>query len=110
MDTPRVILNQAHKMGKMRAVSALPRLIRLSTRDNVAVAVKPLHAGDPVEEGGVRVTPSQPIPAGHKVAIQPIQSGAEIVKYGEVIGIATADIAAGAHVHVHNVRSARLPG
>ena len=94
----------------MQATAAVPRLIRLNPGDNVAVAVKALRAGDPVEEGGVRVTPSQPIPAGHKVALHPIPSGAEVVKYGEVIGIATVDIAAGAHVHVHNVRSARLPG
>ena len=94
----------------MPALGAVRRLIRLNPRDNVAVAVKPLRAGDPVEEGGVSVTPSEPIPAGHKVALGPIHSGAEVVKYGEVIGIATADIAGGAHVHVHNVRSARLPG
>jgi altronate hydrolase len=85
-------------------------LIRLHERDNVAVAVKPLHPGDRVEGSGFAVTPIEPIATGHKVALAPIAAGGDVVKYGEIIGIATAAIAVGAHVHVHNVRSARLPG
>ncbi len=43
------------------------------------------------------------VPFGHKVALRDIAAGAEVVKYGVVIGRAQADIAAGEHVHVHNV-------
>ena len=43
------------------------------------------------------------IPLGHKVAIKEIRSGNPIIKYGEIIGKATKAIAAGQHVHVHNV-------
>lgn len=42
------------------------------------------------------------MPAGHKLAIRPIQEHEQILKYGEVIGEATADIAEGGHVHTHN--------
>ena len=43
---------------------------------------------------------------GHKYAAGPIPAGAEVIKYGQVIGIAREDIPAGAHVHTHNMRSA----
>jgi altronate dehydratase small subunit len=47
------------------------------------------------------------IPFGHKVAIVAIRQGETVVKYGASIGRATADIAPGEHVHVHNLRSVR---
>ena len=40
---------------------------------------------------------------GHKYALRPIKAGENVIKYGMPIGHATADIAAGEHVHVHNV-------
>ena len=40
---------------------------------------------------------------GHKVALRAIGAGEPVRKYGVVIGRATADIARGAHVHVHNL-------
>ncbi|OJH45335.1 UxaA family hydrolase [Paracoccus sp. SM22M-07] len=41
-------------------------------------------------------------PAGHKIARAGIAQGQAVVKYGQTIGYATADIAAGDHVHGHN--------
>lgn len=41
-------------------------------------------------------------PAGHKIARTGIAQGQAVVKYGQTIGYATADIAAGDHVHSHN--------
>ena len=52
----------------------------------------------------------QPIPFGHKVALAPIAEGQAVRKYGEVMGLATTDIAVGDHVHVHNVESQRGRG
>ena len=49
-----------------------------------------------------------PIPFGHKVAIRTIARTAHVVKFGAVLGTATADIAVGQHAHTHNVASARL--
>src|SRR3954469_12649058 len=43
------------------------------------------------------------VPRGHKVAVRDIASGAPIRKYGQVIGVATAPIAQGDHVHTHNL-------
>jgi len=56
------------------------------------------------------VTLTNDIPYGHKIALTDIPKGEAIVKYGEQIGIATTDIRAGQHVHVHNVESTRGRG
>jgi altronate dehydratase len=53
---------------------------------------------------------AETIPRGHKVALLAIRAGAVIVKYGSPIGHASSDIAAGAHVHTHNVSSERGRG
>ena len=45
----------------------------------------------------------QPIPAAHKVALHAIPAGAVIRRYGYPIGIASRAIAAGEHVHSHNL-------
>ena len=50
------------------------------------------------------------IPYGHKIAIDPIKKGDTIVKYGLSIGKATADIAVGEHVHIHNIEPLRGRG
>jgi (2R)-sulfolactate sulfo-lyase subunit alpha len=47
------------------------------------------------------------IPIGHKLAIRPIKSGDTIIKYGVDIGKAVADIGAGEHAHVQNVKTKR---
>ena len=54
---------------------------------------------------GVCLDGSDKIPAGHKYALQDISCGEYVIKYGEIIGRATADISAGEWVHTHNVKS-----
>ena len=50
------------------------------------------------------------IPYGHKVALTDIHPAEEVIKYGEAIGVATQEIAAGDYVHVHNMDSQRGRG
>ena len=50
------------------------------------------------------------IPYGHKIAIIQIDAKAQVTKYGEAIGITTALIRTGEHVHVHNIESTRGRG
>jgi len=52
----------------------------------------------------------QDIRYAHKFARVFIAEGADVKKYGEVIGIATANIQPGEHVHVHNVVGKRAQG
>lgn len=81
--------------------------LRISESDSVAVALRPLSAGDEVSVGSATVVIGEAIRAYHKFALGDIRKGDMVLKYGEVIGEATADIPAGRHVHVHNVRSLR---
>jgi hypothetical protein len=82
----------------------------ISGADNVATALEPLDAGRTLEIAGRTVTIRDPIPRGHKVALQAIAAGEPVIKYGSPIGLASADIPAGAHVHTHNVSSSRGRG
>jgi altronate dehydratase len=82
-----------------------PDAIRLSDQDNVAVAVHDIAAGSGVVIGEIRLTACNAVPLGHKISLQPIRAGEKILKFGVPVGSATADIPAGAHVHMHNVRS-----
>lgn len=79
--------------------------------DNVALALADLKTGDTVEvkiNGKSRkIEIKENIPYGHKVAIINIKKGSKIIKYGEVIGVATEDISIGSHVHTHNIESLR---
>jgi SAF domain len=88
-----------------------PSILLLDPRDTVAVALVPLQPGASVEiprdRGTVRLTAETLIPFGHKIAVAPMDVGGPVVKYGEVIGVATCPIRPGQHVHVHNVRSDR---
>lgn len=56
------------------------------------------------------MTAKQAVPFGHKLAVTDIKKGDKILKYGEVIGLATQNISKGDYVHTHNVESALLPG
>ena len=80
------------------------RAIRMDPKDNVAVVTADVKASDAVElDDGTRVRASEAVPRGGKVALMPLAAGATVVRYGETIGLATEDIAAGQHVHTHNL-------
>ena len=82
----------------------------ISERDNVATALEPIDAGREVRAGASTVVAAEAIPRGHKLAVRAIRTGEPVVKYGSPIGTASMDIAAGAHVHTHNVASTRGRG
>ena len=81
------------------------KLIRIHPDDNVAVALEDIRSGETVEIGSLTVTALEDVSRGHKIALQRIPAGEPVVKYGNPIGIAKEAIAAGAWVHVHNVRT-----
>ncbi len=81
-------------------------IIKIHPADNVAVAVDDIASGKELELDGVALVAAAEIPAGHKIAIDDIPAGAEVIKYGFRIGLAKEDIKAGDYVHAHNVRTA----
>ena len=83
-----------------------PALI-MHFKDNVAVCLRELKPGEDVvisdDKRDFRLKIIDPVPLGHKVALDSIPSGSAVVKYGEIIGRATKTITQGQHVHVHNI-------
>jgi len=86
----------------------------LHDRDNTITALRDLSEGEKITvnpgsaEGAI--TLRETIPYAHKFAGTFIPKGGDVIKYGEVIGMATQDIQPGEHVHVHNVESKRARG
>lgn len=85
------------------------RLLLLSPADNVGVLRCSLPAGTPLAVGGAAPALDLDAGAGHKVAVRAIAAGEPVLKYGAPIGYATRDIAPGAYVHIHNMRSGYIP-
>jgi altronate hydrolase len=83
-------------------------LLRLHDADNVLVSKSELAAGSSLPENGGLLEIRDAIPAGHKVAIEAIGETEAVRKYGQIIGFATRDIAAGQHVHDHNLAFAEF--
>ena len=88
---------------------ARPVAIRIHPDDNVAVAIRPLAPGERIEVADARVDTLDAVPAGHKVALRPLDVGDLVVKYGFPIGRITAPVSAGAWIHSHNLQT-RLEG
>lgn len=75
--------------------------------DDIGLLLSDVPRGTPLELLDGTTPAAEDIAAGHKVALHDIPQGAPVRKYGEVIGVALADIPAGGHVHVHNLGIAR---
>ena len=83
-------------------------------KDTVAVVVvEGVKAGQDLtgwimeEDRMMAIKAQQDIPIGHKLALKDIKSGDTVIKYGHDIGRAVANIQAGTHAHVHNIKTKR---
>lgn len=81
--------------------------------DSVAVAVDDIAegaeaSGRALDDGEtIAIRARDRVPLGHKIALRDVPAGEPVIEYGVPIGEATAEIRAGDHVHVHNLRSIR---
>ena len=80
-------------------------LILLSEQDNVGVAIRDIEPGTQVGVNDYQLVSRDTVPLGHKMALRQIEMGQKIIKFGVPVGSATQVIPAGAHVHIHNVKS-----
>ena len=85
------------------------RLVHLSPKDNICVVAQRLAAGERLRVAGEEVAIAETLPIGHKIAVRAIAVGETVLKYGAPIGSATAPIALGEHVHMHNLQSDYIP-
>jgi len=91
-----------------------PQFLVHSPKDNVGVVVvEGLKAGTAMlgviteNDTTLKLDARQDIPIGHKVALKPMKKGDTVIKYGEDIGKMVADVGAGEHVHVQNLKTKR---
>jgi len=85
-----------------------PNLLIIHPHDNVAVALCAIGAGETAVAQGIEgLTAVSDIPASHKIALEDIAAGQEIVKYGEIVAVSTHAIKKGEWVHTHNLESKR---
>ena len=109
------------KIGTGKFSPNLPEFTKLKQKaivfnlgDNVATALVELKTGEVVElnAGDTKLTIKlvDPVPYGHKFSLATLAVDSPVIKYGEIIGKATAAIHPGDYVHVHNVASDRARG
>ena len=91
-----------------------PHLLVHERDDTVGVVgVEGLAAGTDMlcvvthDNSSFRLTAKADVPIGHKVALKDLRAGDTAIKYGQDIGRMVADVPAGAHVHVHNLKTKR---
>lgn len=86
----------------------------MNEKDDVATVLRDMPTGQLMRyrkgESAETVLLLNPIAFGHKVAIRAIKLGADVYKYGDIIGRATKNIEPGEHVHVHNIEGVRGRG
>jgi SAF domain len=81
------------------------KLIRIHKGDNVLIVVNSIQPGDVDAIEGREIGFTERIPIGHKVAARFLKAGEKVYKCGVPIGSAKEDIPAGAHIHLHNLKS-----
>jgi altronate hydrolase len=79
--------------------------IQVHPSDNVAVALRPLGRGERVLMNGDTITVGEPIPQGHKLALEELATGETVRKFGWPIGRTSLPIRRGCHVHSHNLET-----
>jgi altronate hydrolase/galactarate dehydratase len=81
--------------------TSVPDAIRLNPADNIVIALRDLGSGSTVPD--VAAPLAGPVSRGHKIAARAVAQGENVIRYGQIIGVATRPIAAGEHIHTHNL-------
>lgn len=79
----------------------MSKLFKINDKDNVAVALEKLKKGEIIDN--IKLLDN--IPFGHKVLLNDLKSGENIIKYGNPIGHLTIDCKKGEHIHEHNLKT-----
>jgi altronate hydrolase len=80
-------------------------IVKIKAGDNVAVALRDYMKLEKVVVDGKEIELKEPIKRGHKIALETIRTGENVIKYGFPIGHAIQDIAPGEFVHTHNTKT-----
>lgn len=81
------------------------KIIQINPADNVAVAIEPLSAGEKVSVGGVEISVTTDVPAGHKFLLTDLKQGENVIKYGYPIGHLLEDHKQGDFICHDNIKT-----
>ncbi|MBO0999803.1 altronate dehydratase [Bacillus sp. SD075] len=86
------------------------RFVQLHSNDDVVISLEGIQKGQSLQiqtydRGMIQMKASDDIPKGHKMSVNPIKRGEDVIKFGYSIGKAKEDISIGAWVHTHNLAS-----
>jgi altronate hydrolase len=84
---------------------ALATFLKINPADSVVVCLQPKKKGEVIDIDGKQVVLNQDTPAGHKVLINDVKEGDNIIKYGYPIGHARQDMKAGDWVNENNLKT-----
>ena len=93
----------AHKNQTVTATAHMTLVIRLHASDDVLIARGQLLGGTQVKDDAKTIVARGLIPPGHKIASRSLSPGDPVRRYNQIIGFASRAIAAGEHVHTHNL-------
>ena len=79
--------------------------IKINPADNVVVCLRPFSKGEEIDVDGHRIVIVQDTPAGHKVLLDDVSEGTDIIKYGYPIGHAREAMKAGEWVNETNLKT-----
>lgn len=85
------------------------KFLLINNADNVLICCQLAFSGETINIDGLNYTLEKLIDVGHKIARTTIAKQQKVIRYGVPIGSATADIKAGEHVHMHNIKSDYIP-
>ena len=83
----------------------MKNLIRINDKDNIVVALTDLSMGEVISIGNKDITLKEEVKRGHKIAIEDIKIGGNIIKYGFPIGHSIVDVYEGQWIHTHNIKT-----
>lgn len=83
----------------------MKKFIKINSKDNVLVALADLEAGEMLATPGVEIQLKDAVKRGHKIALEDLKPGDNIIKYGFPIGHATKYIFRGQFIHTHNLKT-----
>jgi altronate hydrolase len=85
------------------------RVLRLSARDNVLVALGDLRMGETIALGDSSYVLATDVHAKHKFATEPVGPGSDVLMYGVLVGKAVEPIAKGAAITPRNTHHQAAP-
>ena len=101
---PPIQVSSASRMPRDTPIDLVEAAVLLHERDDVAIARLPLGPGIVLRlPEGHLIKTQQRIHAGHKLALRDLAQDQPVIRYGSIIGFASQPIAAGSHVHTHNL-------